>query len=197
MPRVAIPRPLAAAVTALALAGTLAAAPPLRAPLAPDTVVLLVRHAEKAVEPGNDPSLSVAGEARAKALAEALRDAGVQAIVTTQLKRTRLTAQPLAESLKLTPEVVPAGGAAHADSVAAAVRRHAGHTVLVVGHSNTVPAIIAALGGPKLPDICDAEHANLFVVVIPEGGPARLVRSRYGTADTVAAGACAAMMPAR
>jgi len=51
-----------------------------------------------------------------------------------------------------------------------------------VGHSNTVPAIIEALGGPRMPDICESVYANLFILV-PGAGEARLVRSRYGAAD--------------
>lgn len=162
-------------------------------PAAPITVVL-VRHAEKAAEGGSDPLLSPAGEERARALALALRDAGVSAIVTTQLKRTQLTAAPLATERRLTPEVVQAGGAvpAHARAIADAVRRHAGQVVLVVGHSNTVPAIIGALGGPKLPDLCDSEYGSLFIVTLPASGRARLIRSRYGAEDVKDAG-CASM----
>ena len=164
------------------------------AAVAPSTVVYLVRHAEK-VDASRDPLLSAAGEARAAALAEALRDAGVQAVVTTQYQRTRLTAAPLTRSRGLTPEVVEAGtGATHAAEVARVVReRHASETVLVVGHSNSVPAIIAALGGPKLPELCDAEYSRLFVLVIDGSGPARLTRASYGAPDAPDAAGCAAM----
>jgi phosphohistidine phosphatase SixA len=151
----------------------------------PAPLVLLVRHAEKAADPKDDPSLTPAGMERARALASALRDAEVGAIITTELRRTRETARPLAEARGLTPEVVETRGGgmeAHARAVAAAVRRHAGATVLVVGHSNSLPAIIAALGGPRLPDICESVYGTLFVLV-PGAGEARLVRSRYGAAD--------------
>jgi phosphohistidine phosphatase SixA len=149
------------------------------------SLIVLVRHAEKAAAPSDDPPLTAAGVKRAQALAAALRDAGVTAIITTQLRRTRETAQPLASARSLTPEVVPVRGGeagAHAEAVAAAVRKHAGGVVLVVGHSNTIPAIIAALGGPHLPDICESVFANLFVL-LPGAREARLVRSRYGAAD--------------
>jgi broad specificity phosphatase PhoE len=149
------------------------------------TLVLLVRHAEKAAEPGDDPPLSAVGAARAQALAAALRDSGVTAVVTTQLRRTRDTAQPIATGRGLTPEVVPIDhGAvpAHADAVAAAVRRHAGGVVLVVGHSNTIPAIIAALGGPHLPEICDAAYSNLFILQLGGQEP-RLILAHYGVPD--------------
>jgi broad specificity phosphatase PhoE len=151
----------------------------------PSAVAILIRHAEKGVDPGDDPPLSAAGTERAQALATALQDAGVEAIITTQMRRTRDTAQPLATARGLTPEVVPvkSGEAeANAKAVAASVRRHVGGIVLVVGHTSTIPAIIAALGGPRIPTICESTFANLFILV-PADGKARLVRSRYGAAD--------------
>jgi len=173
------------------------------------TVVLLVRHAEKAAAPADDPGLSAAGLERARALADAAGAAGVQAIIVTPRVRTRATAQPLADDLTLTPETVSldGGAATHVAAVAAAVRRHVGEVVLVVGHSNTIPAIVAALGGPAGPDICDAEYSNLFVLVLDPGAPAgaaaggraegaHLVRSHYGQPDNPAAvRACATMTP--
>ena len=130
------------------------------------TMVYLVRHAEKAAQPASDPALTSDGALRARALADVLAHAGVGAIITTQFARTKLTAAPLAERLGLSPETVsiatgvasnPQAQAdalrAHIASVVAAVRKHAGSAVLVVGHSNTIPAIVAALGGPTFP-IC-------------------------------------------
>jgi phosphohistidine phosphatase SixA len=146
-------------------------------------MVILVRHAEKSAEPGNDPPLSAAGAARAGALAVALRDARVTAVITTQFRRTRETAQPIADALRITPRVISAGSAAaHVEAVAAAVRQYGEGTVLVVGHGNTVPAIIAALGGPRVPDICESAYSNLFTLM-PGTGDERLVRARYGAAD--------------
>jgi broad specificity phosphatase PhoE len=146
------------------------------------TVVVVVRHAEKAATPANDPPLTDAGVARAKALVTTLADANVQAVITTQLVRTRETGRPTAEARGLEMETVPTGGPApvHARAVADAVRRHAGKTVLVVGHSNTVTHIIEALGGPRLPELCDSQYSSLFTVVL-DGGAARLVTSTYGT----------------
>ena len=157
------------------------------------TVVLVVRHAERAPGSG-DPPLSDAGRERATALAEIGKLTGVSAIVTTQLQRTRQTAAPLAEALKITPVVVPTQTdlAKHAAEVAAAVRQQAGKTVLVVGHSNTVPAIVAALGGPKMPDLCESEYDSLITLILDAGGSVRIVRTRYGTPTPVDA-SCAAM----
>ena len=154
------------------------------------TMVILVRHAEKAAEPAADPPLTEAGAARARALAAALEHARVQAVITTELTRTRETARPVAEADHLSPEVVHSGPRAeHVKAVAAAVRRHEGETILVVGHSNTVPAIIAALGGPTLPDICDSQYSTLYVLYL-DGSRASLVTSSYGAPSPDPAATC-------
>ena len=198
------PRALATLVAAALLlapaAGPLAAQVAAPAPTAPaaapaaraqaTTTIILVRHAEKAAIPSDDPPLSPAGEARSLALLDALREAGVQAVVTTQLQRTRLTAAPLARELGLTPEVVPVSGSAatHARQVADYVlARHAGQTVLVVGHSNTIPEIVAALGAGLADPIDDDTYDDLYVVTRPADGAARRLHVRYGSAATVPA----------
>ncbi len=125
------------------------------------TTVLLVRHADRV--PGED-ALSAAGLARAQALVHVATKAGVSAIYHSEALRTQQTAQPLATALGLTPTQLPATNTqALADDI---YTQHYGQTVLVVGHSNTVPQIIAALGGPALPSIDDNEFDNLFVVTI-------------------------------
>ena len=149
------------------------------------STVIIVRHAERAAAPANDPVLSPAGSTRAEALKSALAGAGVSAIVTTHLQRTQLTAKPLADSLGLTMTVVRAGSPlqAHLDSVAATVRHQAiGSVVLVVGHSNTVPGIIAALGGPRMPDLCDSQYSSLFVLSM-SGPTPRLIQASFGAPD--------------
>lgn len=185
-----------AAVTGRILLVAMAAlfAPAAAAAQAP-TVVIIVRHAEKAAAPADDPPLTEAGAARARALAAAVADAKVEAVITTQLARTRETARPAAEARGIAMETVTVGGtpvAEHAWAVAAAVRRHAGHTVLVVGHSNTVTRIIEALGGPSLPDLCDSQYSTLFTLVL-NGSSARLVTSEYGAPSPAVKTGCPAM----
>lgn len=159
---------------------------------AQSTTVILVRHAEKEATPPSDPPLTAAGQARANDLWDAVRDAGIDAVITTQYLRTQATAQPTMTALNLSPEVVTASGAKHPQDVAAAVKKHVGQTVLVVGHSNTIPDIIAALGAKKPADICDGEYDNLYVVTIAPNGETGLVRSKFG--QRAPADACA---PAR
>ena len=152
---------------------------------APNTTIILVRHAEKA-DASADPVLSDAGLRRANVLADSLAHAGISGVIVTQFQRTRLTAGPLATRLGLEPIVVTAGGAAadHAGAVTAIIRdRFAGRTVLVVGHSNSVPAIIRALGVPSDVSIPDWEYDDMFVVKTDATGRASLIRSRYGTAS--------------
>jgi len=146
-------------------------------------LVVVVRHAEKAETPKDDVALSERGRARAEALVSALGDAGIDTIITTERRRSIETAAPLAARLHLTPIVVRTADDtnAHAAAVAAAVRQ-GGRVVLVVGHSNTVPAIIQALGGPRVPDICDGQYGLLFTLRV-EQGTARLIRSTYGLPD--------------
>ncbi|MBI3347625.1 MAG: histidine phosphatase family protein [Burkholderiales bacterium] len=142
----------------------------------PDLVVL-VRHAERATEPAGDPALTAAGVQRAQALAQALAGLHVNAILTTPFRRTRDTAAPLAQALGLTPQIVDAK-AGHVQAVADAVRAQSG-VVLVVGHSNTVTAVLAALGGPKLAALCETSFQHVFVLQ-PAAEPPRWAQFSYG-----------------
>lgn len=155
---------------------------PLAAPQQLETTVFIVRHAEKALEPADDPVLSDIGQRRASDLAALLADAGVDAILVSELQRTSLTAQPLARQLGITPVVVPVrpGADGQAKAIAEAVRTtYAGKTVLVVGHSNTVPAIARALGVTREFTIADAEYDNLVMVRLRDGR-ATWLRARFG-----------------
>lgn len=150
--------------------------------------VILVRHAEKAAEPKADPGLSEAGQQRARQLAETLRQAGVRHILSSKWRRTRETAAPLAEQLGLTPEVVEApAGRPYAQALRERLAGLEGG-VLVVGHSNTLAPLLAALGGPTLPDWCETSFAPLLV--FKPGSSPELLRLRYGEPDPAPATGC-------
>jgi broad specificity phosphatase PhoE len=140
-------------------------------------LVFVVRHAERAdsgpapMQMQADPGLSAAGHARATKLATMLGDAGIRAIYATEFRRTQDTAQPLATRLRLPVQNVPSRDTAAL--VADMGKEHANDIVLVVGHSNTVPAIIKALCGADL-TIADAEYDNLFIVVPANGTMTRI-----------------------
>jgi hypothetical protein len=109
----------------------------------------------------------------------------VQAIITTQFIRTRATVEPLALALGITPEIIPNTGVGHARDVADAIlRKHAGQTVLVVGHGHTVPAIVRALGVTvPIARICENQYDLIFFISVTPSSPTRVIRARYGAAS--------------
>lgn len=134
-------------------------------------LVIAVRHADVDSGAGPDPVLNAAGQARAEELRHALGDVGITAIFVTSWQRTQLTAQPLATDLGLAP-VVQDDVAATVAAVRALPRTTA---VLLVGHSNTVPDLIAGLGGPTVSPISATEFDRLLVLA-----RGRLASLRYG-----------------
>ncbi|MCI0411516.1 histidine phosphatase family protein [bacterium] len=141
------------------------------------TTVLLVRHAEKVVTSGDDPPLSPQGVARAELLVRMFENSGLNAIYTSQFARTRLTGEPLAKRLRISLETVDAGTTNKL--VASILSKHSGGTVLVVGHSNTLPEIIEALGGGEVQEIDDSDYDNLYVVTVFGNGIAKVVRTKF------------------
>jgi broad specificity phosphatase PhoE len=172
-------------IRAVLALGITASMPATGSPQAPIRAVIVVRHAEKAPAPKEDPPLSPAGEARAQALLESLRDAGLTTIITTDQQRTRQTAAPLLAALHLKGEIVPRTEQPEADArvIGQAVRK-AGGTVLVVSHQLTIPHIIRDLGGPAVATVCDVEFSNLYVLIPARSpGELKLIRSHFGAAD--------------
>jgi broad specificity phosphatase PhoE len=150
---------------------------------ADSTTLIVIRHAEKDLSvSAADPPLTPAGQARAALLATMFgdeRDLGhVDAIYVSPALRNRLTAAPLAARLGLTVTVAPA------DDPRAlarrALREHAGGRVLIIGHSDTVPQIVAALSGnAAIPAIGDQEYGTMYIVTVPRIGHANLLRLNY------------------
>ncbi len=149
----------------------------------PITTVILVRHAEKNIEPNNpDPDLSPAGEARAQELARMFSNAGVNAIYATEYKRTQETVKPLADRLGLTVSLVDAKDTP--ELLKQILTNHRGQTIFVSGHNNTVPELATALGGEKLPLIPESEFDNMFIVTVYRFGRAKVVKIKYGNPST-------------
>jgi broad specificity phosphatase PhoE len=148
-----------------------------------DTLVVVVRHAEKATDDPADPSLSEEGLARAQELARVLADTNVSAVYTSQFRRTKQTAEPLAQAAGVVVEERPITAenvATYASDLAREIRDgHAGQTVLVVNHSNTVPDIVTALSGAAAAPIDESEFSRLYTVAIDRKGQARVVAARY------------------
>ena len=154
--------------------------------------VYLVRHAERADEPRQDPSLNEKGNARAQELARVLANANIKAIISSQYLRTKQTAEPLAKKLSLpvtsiTLNVTPSNPRVVTDQSTAEVTNkilsHPGESVLVIGHTNSVPDVIKMLGGDTVPVMDETVFDDLFVVTVYAKGKARVAHLKYGSAE--------------
>ncbi len=146
-------RPLAAL---LLLAAAAACATTASAPATSSWYVM--RHLQKAE--GQDPALSAEGAGNARRLASWFGKDRPAAIYVSTTRRARDTAAPLAARLGLSakeydPRDTP--------GLVARVKAEAG-TVLIVGHSNTVPEIVAQLGGPRPTDLAETDYGDIFRV---------------------------------
>jgi phosphohistidine phosphatase SixA len=137
--------------------------------------IYLVRHAEK-TSSAADATLSPAGMKRAECLANTLKDAGIKQIYVTEAKRTQQTADPVAKQLKITPKVMKA------DDPGNLVRDlfYAGSgNTLVVGHSNTLPIVIARMKAGTITPIGDNEYDRLFLITTMEGSSTPVITLHY------------------
>jgi broad specificity phosphatase PhoE len=115
--------------------------------------IFLVRHAEK-LSAAPDALLSPAGEKRAECLAHTLKDSGITQIYVTEVK------------LKITPTVSQSRDTA---TLARNLLYGQGN-ILVIGHSNTVPVLLAQLqGGKTVENLGDNDYDKLFIVTVNEG----------------------------
>ena len=147
------------------------------------TTIIFVRHAEQTSHDDADPSLSDAGKRRVAELTRQLADAdvvaGIDAIYSTSYKRSTETVQPLADRLDLPINIYDA---ADTEAVLGTIlKTHKGKIIVVVGHSNTVPVLIANLGASKnVPTIARGEFDNIYIITIPWFGKTKTIRLRYG-----------------
>ena len=106
-------------------------------------------------------------------------DAGIGAIYATQFKRTQQTVKPLADKLGIPVTQVEAKKTT--ELVKQIRARNAGQVIFIAGHNNSVPEIIAALGGPQLPIIPEEEFDNLYILTVQSDGAAKLLKMKYGS----------------
>jgi broad specificity phosphatase PhoE len=160
-----------AAVTAALLLSALSA---IARPAAAQEAIYIVRHAERA-DQTETSALSTEGVGRSYKLRDILRDAGITTIFTSPLRRAVDTAAPLAAALHLTSRPI-AEAPALVDAIAAAAPRD---RVLVVGHSNTVPALLRDLHVDPAINISDDDYSNLFIVIPRKEERPVLLRLKY------------------
>lgn len=143
-------------------------------------VIYLVRHAEKSEVNPDDPELSPAGQARAQLLVHLLTNANLDAVWSTNTIRTRTTAGPVAEAQGLAVELYDP----RAIGEFAASLKERGGRHLVVGHSNTTPGFVEALGGDPMSPIVDPEYDRFYIVTVAPDGHVETVLIRFGEAFT-------------
>lgn len=154
----------------------------LQAQSAPATLIL-VRHSEKALEPKDNPPLSEAGRARAAAIVEMLRHAGVDVVYHSNRVRTFETAKALNDSLGVPLVEVPLSKLDPwvADLVQHVRKDGGGRVSMIVGHSNTYGPVIQAFGGPKIEEIVDERYDDVIILTVQDGKPAKMIRAKYGS----------------
>lgn len=145
----------------------------------PVTTVIVVRHAEKKIEPDNpDPDLAPEGVERAQQIARVFGEASVNAIYATQYKRTQQTVTPLSERIGVPVTLLNSN---QTDELVNRIQTtHRGQTIFVAGHNNSVPAIVSALANETFPLIPETEYDNLFIVTIYRFGKAKVTKLKYG-----------------
>ena len=143
------------------------------------TTFVIVRHAEKATDDPRDPSLSEAGHARAQALARLLADTPLNAAYATPYRRTQQTAAPAADAHGISVSTYDAAIPAAQFATQLRATHAKGGTVLVVGHSNTVPDIAAALSGQQTDAMPELEFNRLYRIRVTADGNTSLATERY------------------
>lgn len=134
----------------------------------PITTLILVRHAEKGSDGSDDPDLKPEGNERANKLALLLTNTKVDAVFSTRFKRTKNTVTPTATEKKLEVQIYDAVKPEFIDGL---ISRYAGQTILVGGHSNTVPQFVNLLTGTdEYKTFPDTEYGNVFIVSVVERG---------------------------
>jgi 2,3-bisphosphoglycerate-dependent phosphoglycerate mutase len=136
-------------------------------------VVFIVRHAEKASAGGKDPELSVQGQKRADVLANILKDSQITAVFVTEFKRTQETAAPTTRAAHVSPTMIPANDI----GVLVEKLRILNGNALVVGHGNTIPDLLKALGIATPVSIPEDDYGEIFAVVL--GDAPQLLRLHY------------------
>ena len=155
--------------------------------------IFLVRHAEKASAAADAP-LSAEGQKRAECLAATLKDAGIKQIYVTDVTRTQQTAAPLAKALKIKPTILPAKDS---NGLIKNLAYAGSGNILVVGHSDTVPFVIARLHGGTVPPIGENEYDRLFIMTVAEAAGMPVSTLHYCSAGTPAKAAPTPAHPAK
>lgn len=142
------------------------------------TTFILVRHAEKAKDGTNNPSLNETGKLRSINLGEMLSNQEIDALYATPFKRTEETLQPIAERTAL--EITSYDPYSKGEWLESLLEKHIGETIVISGHSNTIPGLAnSLLGEEKFQQFDESDYSNLLIIVADEIGQGKLVRLKF------------------
>jgi broad specificity phosphatase PhoE len=148
------------------------------------TTLVIVRHAEKEFT-GTDPALRPAGRVRATELDRMLGTTHLDGVIASDRRRTLETAAPVARTHAVGIDTVGREGTLdeHVGRLLKLIGgRYAGKSVLVVSHSDVIPALLAALGVSERVEVPDDVYDDLFIVSqAVAGGHPTLLRLHYGS----------------
>lgn len=144
-----------------------------------ETVIYIVRHAEKDIsdESNTNPGLNAEGKIRAKDLAQTLKNEKFAAVFSTPYKRSMETAAPVAQRSGL-----PVLNYSDLEELVNTIKSSYPYkTTLIVGHSNTILDIAKAFGTQPLAEkLIDDDYDLLLKVIIDKKGQSHLKIYRYG-----------------
>ena len=128
-----------------------------------NTTLILTRHAEKVESNDRNPVLSEEGILRSQKLATALSKVPITAIYSSDYIRTRETVQPTAQTKNIEIKLYDPRDKVFIEKL---IREEKGGTILISGHSNTIPAMINQLAQTNYPNFSEKDYDNLVFVII-------------------------------
>lgn len=142
------------------------------------TSFILTRHAET-TGIGTDPSLSSAGQERANELARILKNTSIQAVYSTNYKRTLETSAKVAANYNINTQIYDPSKLD--ELVTTILNQYRGQAVYIAGHSNTTNLILNLLIGKiTYGNIPDSEYDNLYIVNVSAKGHSKVIHLKYG-----------------
>lgn len=142
------------------------------------TTFVLVRHSEKADDGTKNPPLNEQGKERSQNLADLLNNQEITALYSTPFKRTQETLQPIAELKNV--EVQSYDPFAKASWLSSLISKHEGGTVVISGHSNTIPNLAnALLGKETFSQFDESDYSNLIMITTEKVGSGTLIWLKF------------------
>jgi 2,3-bisphosphoglycerate-dependent phosphoglycerate mutase len=140
------------------------------------TTLILIRHAERGNDGTNDPPLADAGYARANNLVSVLKNTDIQAVYSSNYKRTKFTVGPIAQTKKLETKIYEP---MKEDEMKKILSDNKGKTILMVGHSNTTPWTANFLTGSNLENFADTDYGNILIITFWDFGKTTMTWLNY------------------